>query len=314
MSTGPAPSTPAASPAVASATSWATLPPPTPPRRARRWAVIGLVAAVVIVVVLAALFATGLLFRSSSGSGANPLWETYSEAEQRASGAASGTSGGPWVPVSAFAFALPYAALVPAANLTALLHELNCSIRWTGGAAPTLTLPGTPSTAGVGRSGFWLVAFRGSGDELLLASVSEGNATVLLTAGGASCSSDISALAGIPGDVVDSPIAVANASAAGAGAFLASHGNATQTWVLIGSVDFGIVESAPTWSILDTTCSIPSSANEVGATFNVTLSALTGIVSRAGTTGTVNCELTVPTGLSLLEVPLGPALGAAKAI
>ena len=314
MSAGPPPSSPPPSVEAPSATSWATLPPGPAPGRSRRWALIAIVAVVVVGVVLAALFATGLWFRSSSSPGPTPYWETYSEAEQRAAGAAAGTPGGSWLPVTAFGFALPHAATLPAINLTSILTAINCSIRWTGGVAPILTVPGTPASAGVGRAGFWVIGFRDSGAELLLSTVSEGNATVILTAEGTSCSSDISHLAGIPGDVVDSPVAVANASAAGGAAFLASHANVSQSWVLVGDLQLGIIESAPSWTVLDTTCTVPSSASETGAAFNVTLSGLTGIVSRAPTTGPVNCELTVPTGLSLLAVPGAASIGAAKAI
>jgi len=88
----------------------------------------------------------------------------------------------------------------------------------------------------------------------------------------------------------------------------------SQSWGLVGDLQLGILESAPSWTVLDTTCTVPSSASETGAAFNVTLSGLTGIVSRAPTTGPVNCELTVPTGLSLLAVPGAASIGAAKAI
>jgi hypothetical protein len=292
---------------------WANLPTPAP-RTGRRWLATGIAIAIAVVLILALLYVGGFLFRPGSSQGPSSPWQTYSQAEPRAAAAAAGTPGGPWLPVVAAAFAFPGAVSVPATNLTSILQAINCTVTWIGGSAPTVSVPATPSNAGSGHSGFWIVGFRNSAGELLIGTVTQGNATVLLTAGGSTCTSRVSDLVQIPSSVVDSPIAVENASAAGGAKFLDSHANVSQSWVLVGGINvFGIFQSAATWSIEDTTCTVPTSIDQVGATFNATVSGLTGIVIRNATNGTVDCSLTTPTGLTLLAHSVG-TVPATKAI
>jgi len=277
--------------------------------------VVAISAVVAAVVVIGLLYATGLLFPGGTGGSTASPWETYSEAEARGATAGAGTPGGPWMPVLAAAFDFPHPVTVSATNLTTVLKAVNCTANWTGGVAPSLTVPATPASAGVGHAGFWIVGFRNAGGELLVTAVNEGNASVLLTAGGPTCTSRVAYLVAIPASVVDSPVAVANASAAGGARFLASHSNVSQSWVLLGGINvYGFFQTSASWSIEDTTCTVPTSVDQIGAAFNATVSGLTGIVTRNATNGTVDCSLTTPTGLTLLAHPGGPLVPAAKPI
>jgi len=295
--------------------AWATLPTPPTARRTRPWLLAALAIAIGLLVVLGLLYASGYFSHAGSAAGSSSPWVTYAGAESAAAGAATGTVGGPWLPVFAAAFVVAHAASIPASNLTTVLSAVNCTATWTGGTAPTVSLPATPASAGVGHSGFWIVGFRNSAGELLVASVLAGNASVLLTAGGSRCMSDVLSLVEIPSSIVDSPVAVANANAAGGAAFLSEHSNVSQSWVVFGGVNFfGVAEGLQGWTIEDTTCSLPPSIDQIGASFNATEPGTSGTVTRHSTNGTVDCSLTTTTGLTLLDSPTGTAAAAAKAI
>lgn len=312
---GPAPLTIPAPPGTIPPPGVSAPLPPVAPRRRRRW--IPVLAVVVAAVVVAGLlYSDGFFGRATStppGSGASSPWQAYSGAEAISAKAAKNVSGGPWFPVVAAAFDVSAAALVPGTNLTAVARAAGCNVTWPSGVAPSLSVPATISNAPVGHAGFWVVGFRNAAGELLLESVSLGNASLLGTATGSSCESNVSALNEIPATVVDSPQVVRNASAAGGGAFLAAHPNATQSWVVFGGITIFGFPSGAVWMVSDTTCALPATVAETGAVFNATLSGLTGIVT-AHANGSVNCVLTAGVTLSLLTPGVGPGISARKAI
>ncbi len=273
-----------------------------------------LVAALVVALVVGVLLATGDFSptspSSSSGSG---KYETYRQAEPRAQSGVSATPGGPWSPVFGAAVATPFSSSVPGANLTGLSRLSSCTVNWTGGTAPKVTVPATPESASAGTAAFWTFGFVNGSDELRIVSVSDGNTSVLATISGSTCTEEFASLVPLTsGSVVDSPTVAENASAAGGGSWLTAHPNATLTWDLLPGVSVeGIFSTAPTWHAVYTTCSLSSPVGSEGAEFNATLAAATGAVT-AHTSGPTVCGASG--GVSLTVVPAGVDLAARQAI
>ncbi len=267
---------------------------------------------VAVVLVLLVLFAAGILFPSGS-SPSSSQWLTYDGAEPAAAQAASASGGGSWLPVIGFGLAVSSNVTVPATNLTGLLAEIHCTASFPGGSSPSVNVPATPSSAGTGRAGFWLIVFRNATGELRAASVTEGAGRVLFSAGGSTCQSDALDLIEISSSVVDSSNAVAAADSAGGSSFLAGHPGASQVWVVFGGANFVIVQTSPTWTVVDTSCSLSSPNGTSGSVFVANESG-TGVVISNTTRNAVPCSL--GTSLGTLGVPALPVstILAAKAI
>lgn len=266
--------------------------------------------AVAVILSITFLYGAGLFSTGSTASGSQPF-ETYRQAAPRALSAAVGSSGGPWAALFAGAIDSPTAALVPGANLSAIPALSSCTVRWSGGNAPTLTVPATPTSAPLGSAAFWTFGFVNSTNDLLLVSVIEGNASLLATVGGSKCTTLFASLAPLTSGVVDSPIVAQNASAAGGSSWLAQHPGATEAWNLVPGLSLGFLATPPTWRADYTTCSLAATAGTSGAVFNATLTGATGAVTQHAN-GTVACSGS--SGLGLVVVPSGGGPGARKAI
>jgi hypothetical protein len=278
-----------------------------------RWVLSALVAVVVAVVVIAALFATGTL-RIGATNSSNPTFETFSQAESVASGGAGGVAGGPWFAAYGAGVATPTAVLEPTTNLSGLISLLNCTITWPGGEPANLVVPATPASAAIGAAAYWTFGFKNASNVLLVETVSDGVATPLIEASGAKCAGYVGYLAPFPPGVVDSPAIIGTANQNGGSAFLSAHPNATRAWGAIGGVQLGVFAvTSPEWYVEYTSCTLPTSAAEVGAVFNATLGGTSGVL-LSNATGSTNCELTAPSGLGVTLAAGSSGTAARKAI
>jgi len=306
MTASPAPITPAPEP-------WASGSPGGQSPARGRWWIPVTVAVVVVVVVLAALFAAGTYPFSRSSSG-GPSYQTFSQAESTASDGAASQSGGTWFAVFGAGVASPSPLLEPSANLTQLLALVNCTISWPNGQPANLAVPSTPTNAATGAAAFWVFGFKNVSNDLLVEIVSDGSASALFRASGATCAGGIAYLAPFPSGVIDSPTIVATANLAGGTAFLAAHPNATRAWGAYGGIQLGVLASTPpVWSVDYTTCSVPPVSGEVGLVFNATLGGTSGAVINSST-GSASCAPSIPTGLSLTVPGGAPPASVRKAI
>jgi len=294
-----------------SAMGWATLPPSASRPGRRRWPWVAAAIGAAVVVTLGVLFEAGLVFHTSGGGSPSSPWETYLEAEPQAAQAAATLSGGPWSPVFAAGLALLDAITVPATNLTSVLSAINCTASFPGGVSPSVTVPATPTSAGAGRAALWVVGFRNSTGGILVSSVTEGSAAALFTAGGASCQQYTVDLLEIASDVADSPTAVGAAASAGGSAFLTQHSTASQLWVLFGGYTIGPIETAPMWTVVDSSCSL--SGGGTGAAFVANESG-SGVVLSSHTYSSLPCSASGLAGRLPLAETGGSVGSAAKAI
>jgi hypothetical protein len=286
--------------------------PSGPPAR-RAWLVPALVVAVIAIVIVAALFATGTI-RIGTSNSADPDYETFSQAENVANGAASSVAGGPWYAAVGVGVVTRTAVLEPTTNLSALFKLANCTFAWPGGEPANFGVPATPVSAAVGTAAYWTFGLKNASNGLLLEAVSDGVASALLEASGAKCAETVSYLAQLTPGIIDSPAIVGTVNQIGGSAFLLAHPNATMVWGVIGGVQLGLLGStSPEWYVEYTSCTLPTSVGEVGATFNASVGGTSGVVLNSFT-GPTDCELTAPTGLGVLVHPDPSAAAVRKAI
>ncbi|HKN07716.1 MAG: hypothetical protein ABR888_01340 [Thermoplasmata archaeon] len=260
---------------------------------------VGVVAAVVIAVLLVVVFV--LPGPTSSGSAAAVL--TYSGALPVANGAVAGFAGGGWTPVFAVG-------LVSAVNETEQVNSTNlsnltsyCPAFLVSGAT-SLTVAGYSGSRSSGASPAWMFGYRNQSDTLAVVTVLDGHPQVLLTLSGGYCALYAQLITPIPGDVIDSSQAAADAQP-DAAAFLATHPNASAEYGLTGGVHFGSFRLGTEWSITYSTCPLSSSASGTGDQLNVTLNATSGHILGTNSSTDVSCgSLTTPT-----EVVRAPTLG-----
>ncbi len=279
----------------------------------RNWLVPLAAIVVVAAVIVAALFATGVVHWGASSSSASP-YLTFSQAESSAQGASRSTSGGPWYAVAAAAISTPVAILEPTSNVSGLLSETNCTFDWPGGEPANIGVPATPTSAALGASAYWTVALKNVSNGLLVETVSDGSASVLVIAGGGECATAAGYLESFPAGIDDSPTIVSAVNKIGGTAFLAAHPNSTELWAAIGGISLGLLgATTPEWYVEYTACTFPASTGEMGAFINATVAGLTGeIISNH--TGTSSCALTVPSGLSVSIPGPSPPVACRKAI
>lgn len=264
----------------------------------------------IAVVVVATLFASGALPLRGSAPSPSP-YATFDQAQALATDEASSAYGGEWFAVFGVALAIPSAVLEPTGNLTPLLAIANCTTYWPNGEPANLDLPPTPATAATGAAAFWLFGLKNASNELVVAVVSDGAASVLVTAQGSSCASTVALLAPFPTGEIDSPQIVTTANAAGGTQFLSAHANATRLWATYGGIELGPLGSTtPVWSVDYTTCTVPPISGTQGDVFNATIGGTSGAVI-ANATGTTTCLPALSTGTGL-TVPAGGASGAVR--
>jgi hypothetical protein len=281
------------------------------PRR-RRWLLPAVVVAVVLIALIAALFATGVLSLGPASTSA-ATYETFSQAESTAQSGSGSVPGGPWYAAFGAAVSIPTAVLEPTTNLSSVIAMSNCNVSWVHGEPQNIAVPVTPSSAGVGAAAYWTFGLKNITNGLLLEVVSDGVASALLTVTGGTCEEAVMLLSTFPTGVVDSPAIIQAANQAGGSAFLAAHANSTQVWGAYGGATYLGFGTSPTWFVEYTTCTVPTSVGEVGAVFNATLGGTSGEVTMTHS-GTVNCVLTAPTGLTLTTHAPSPSFAARKAI
>jgi len=285
---------------------------PAPRAGRRRWWLPAVAIAVVVLAVVAGLFATGVVRFGGSSSPA-PAYEIFSQAQSTAQAGAGSVAGGPWYAAFGAAVSLPDAVLEPTTNLSSLLSVTNCTPVWPGGEPANLAIPATGPSASVGAAAFWTFGLKNATNALLVETVSDGVASAVFELSGSACSGTIGYLSTFPAGVVDSPAIVSTANAAGGAAFLAAHPNSTRLWGAIGGITVGIFGISPEWFVEYTTCSVPTSSGATGAVFNATLGGTSGAVIKSST-GTTNCVVTAPTGLSLALHPASSPVAVRKAI
>lgn len=291
--------------------------PSTPPaQRAgssvrRPWVVPVIAIAVAALVLVTVLFATGAL--RFGGSSSPPPDEIFSQAESTAQAGAAGVSGGPWFPVFGAAVSVPVAILEPATNLTALTALANCTLVWPGGQPANVAVPATGPNAPNGAAAYWTIGLKNASNGLLIEAVSEGVASVVLTATGPSCTQVVGTLVPFSAGLVDSPAVVSAADEVGGSAFLSAHPNATRVWAVVGGLSFSGLSTSPEWIVEYTSCTLPTSITEVGSTFNATVGGTSGAVTMHAN-GTANCALTAPTGAGLTSRGAGGPAALRKAI
>ncbi len=304
--------TPTAEPSVSAPAADPAGPPPTEAHRRRRRRRIAIAAGLVAVVaVVAALYAGGLPPFGRSGSPSPPFAPTFQGAASAGQGSANRASGGPWQPALGVAVRLPYSITLPTTNLTGYVTAIDgttgCTTTLQPALAGEIQVDGTPASAKVGASAFWMVLYVNGTGGAVGVMVDGGAAQPLFTLGGnTTCQSYLRFLVPFPTGAPDSPAVVAAANAAGGASFLSAHPNATQ--VFLGA---SIVLLLPTWEVSYSTCAPTIASNVTGSEFNATLS---GTTVQTHSTGTVSCSLptnlTLPGGLRPAAA-LGPAEGPA---
>lgn len=264
-----------------------TAPPPAaPPRPNRKMLYLAAIVAIVVVVILVAVFLLpSLVGPSSSSSSAGAI--TYSAALPIANGAVSGFAGGGWVPLFAAGLVTATSETFPV-NTTALGNlSSECTYVPQTNLA-SLTLPAFSGNRSAGLSPAWEFGYRNASDTLAIVSVINGKGTVLATLSGTYCSFFAGLIAQIPGNVIDSSQAAADAQPYAA-SFLAAHPNASALFGLIGGVSL-VAHAAPEWTVAYSTCTLGPSASGTGAELNVTLNATSGKVLKNSTTSDAKCS------------------------
>ncbi len=269
-----------------------------------------------ILVVVASLYATGVFPARVSSSSSSP-YETFDGASPAGTSATARLAGGPWLITFASSVVLPGPTFIPRANLTAnltsLLGRFNCSFAWAPTYPTSIFVPGTPRTAGSGRSAFWLFGLRNASGTIALTTVANGTPTLLGSTTGSECASLGNELTAVAG-VVDSPAAVTAAAPYGGAEFLSAHPNATEVWAVFGGITVFGLTSAPSWSIGYTTCTVPVTVGANGSAFNATLNAQTGKVTSWENHSSVSCTPGTLAPLGTLIAPVAPSTAARKAI
>ena len=259
-----------------------TTPPP------RRRTMLYVVVAVVIVVVLLVAFVV-LPTLTSSGGASGPL--TYANARPIADRAMSGYEGGGWTLLFAVGLVTPMNESFPV-NTSALgnLTSTGCTYHLVT-SATTYTVPAFTGNRSAGETPAWEFAYRNASDTLAIASVINGQASVLATITGTECAFVAALLAPIPGNAIDSSQAAANV-APDAHAFLTAHPDASAEFALVGGFSFFGQSEPSQWSIVYTTCAVTASPTGTGEQFNATVNALTGAVTHTQTNNSAVCGST----------------------
>jgi len=256
--------------------------PPAPQSRRMLYAVVAVVA-VVVVVLLAFVVLPSL--SSSSGGASGPL--TFANAKPIAAGTMSGYQGGGWTLLFAVGLVTPTSETFPT-NTSAFgnLSSSGCTYHLVTSAS-SYTVPGFAGNRSSGETPAWEFGYRNASDTLAIASVINGQASVLATITGSECAFFAELLTPIPGNVIDSSQAAADV-APYAEAFLSAHGNASAEYALIGGINF--LGHAPTeWSVTYTTCTVTPNPTGTGEQFNATVNGLTGAVSGVQTNDSAAC-------------------------
>lgn len=263
---------------------------PTPAGRRPRRAVLAVVATLVaVVVVIATLAATGLLhFGGGTGSPAN---ETFFQASGSAQSGANSIPGGPWVAVIAWGLVTRATAFEPITNVSALFGLSNCTTDWIHGVPANVVIPATPTSAGTGAAAFWGFVFKNASNELAIVTVDSGSASALVVLGGPGCTYAGSLLDGFGPGLEDSSAIVGAVNTAGGARFLTNYPNATQAWLLVGTID---QSTLPIWTVVDTSCTLPISVAAQGAFFNASVIATTATLRGSPENVTANCALPLP--------------------
>jgi len=264
-------------------------PPPAPagpsPPRTRRNVWIAVAAVAVVAVVVIAIF---VLMIGSNSSGVNATVGTpvpYSQAVATGISGALSASGGPWTLVAAEGLGIPGGVTSP--NLDSI-GQSGCVYTPSPGAPTTVSFPGTPSNASAGELSTWIFfAKNTAASAILLIEVSDGSATPLVTATGASCVGTFTGLGAINATgVLDSPAIASELNQGGGATFLQNHTGATEVFILLG----GESETSgnPTWTLLYSTCGFAATSGS-GTEITANYYAVTGTGLSGPTTEAQSC-------------------------
>ena len=263
------------------------LAPPVPPAHRSRRSLYIVVAIVAVVAVLLAVYVVSPTLTKSSSAG-GPAVLTYSGAVPIANRTAAGYAGGGWTLL--FAIGLDSAAneTFPA-NATALGNITQYCTYTQVADISALVLPEFLGNRSAGAAPAWEFAYRNSAGTIAIASVIDGQGTVLATLSGLECAFLAQVVSPVPANVIDSSRAAAAVEAKAAD-FLTQHPNASAEFGLVGSFSYPGGHTYPAeWSIAYSTCPLSPTATGTGAEFNATVNALTGQVLGWNTTSGVSC-------------------------
>jgi hypothetical protein len=196
---------------------------------------------------------------------------------------------GPWLLLAAVGLALANETTLPI-NLTT---GNNCTIRSLSGPIPSsLSLPSFHGNFTNGLAPAWDLEYGQSASASLLeVLVVGGVAKLVVELSGTGCIGVNTFFEPLPSNVVDSPIAVAAAAAAGGEAFLQAHPTGVSEEMALLSFNSSGSRSGPEWAVSYSTCSpflIGTGSGAPGATFDAAVNATTGAV-LPGTPTTLSC-------------------------
>ncbi|MCI4343176.1 MAG: hypothetical protein L3J92_03550 [Thermoplasmata archaeon] len=280
---------PGVNPATPEAATIPSAPPPAPtapsPPKSRRNVWIAVAAIAVVAVVVIAIFV--LMIGSNSG-GSNPNFGTpapYSQAIVTGTSGALSASGGPWTIVAAEGLGLSGGITSP--NLDSI-GQSGCDYTPSPGAPTTVSFPGTPSNASAGELSTWIFfAKNTAASAILLIEVSDGSATPLVTATGASCITTFTSLGAINATgVLDSPAIASELNQGGGATFLQNHTGATEVFILLGGDS--ATSGNPTWTLLYSTCAFTATSGS-GTEITANYYAVTGTGLSGPTTQAQSC-------------------------
>ncbi len=213
---------------------------------------------------------------------------TYSQATAIMVANASGFDGGNWSVAFGGGIASPLNSSLPASTATG-----NCSVTWIATPTSSIFVPPTPTNAPAGTANFnffFLVSANVS-DTTLVGTVVNGTPVREFTFATSACPAYSSFVNPVGPGVIDSPLAVAAANAAGGSTFLASHANVTEQWLVVAGQNSSYFSQPPFWSVnYSTSC---------GASFQALIDGLSGLVATASTQSACTYRVTFnETGLA----------------
>jgi hypothetical protein len=198
----------------------------------------------------------------------------------------------------------------PAAIALNDLGVSNCSLSSGSGATANLTLPAFAGTPSSGHASLWEFFYQNvSTQAVAVVAVENGAATVLGTISSPECTDVFGIIHPIPADVLDSP-AIGAAVGANASAFLAAHPNASAVYGLIGPVAalFAGPAIGAKWVVEFSTCALTPNPTGVGAEYNASVNATSGVQFYSQTVPTESCASDPPAAVGL--APLGGLVSA----
>jgi len=277
-----------------------TLSTPSAPKSRKMLYVVVAVVAVVVVVLIAFVVLPSLT--SSSGGSSGPL--TYSGARSVAGSTMSGYQGGGWSLLAAIGLDSSTNASLPV-NTSALgnLTSFGCAFHLSAGVT-SITVPAFTGNRSSGEAPTWAFGYRNS-TAIAITSVVNGQATVLGTLTGTSCSIAAQFVTPLPGNVIDSSQAASDVEPYAA-TFLADHPDASAAFELHGAFSFENASSPAAWIVAYSTCSLSEHSTGTGTVFNATVNALTGAVSGVHTNSSASCTLNVTTASPDGGSPIAP--------